>query len=471
MMTPPPSQNHSSPHYSRQASSSSSSSSKVVLDATTTTTAATTDASDKYLGPFGLQLHNFQDTGGRGVQSNVDRPVGELLLEIPVEDTITSSQLKSSSSVTTASDNDLFAVLFQHANGAEERLAIELLRRRDQNKDPYIKEVLPKEHYNSIWTLPDDLWDALRSKCLPRCYLETFQATRDRVMDFCTRMLAAQEQMKQPQQPQKYSVDDFLWAFSMVRSRSVAVPELQPEASDVAAATGDDNHLSQVPLALIPGLDLLNHDFDKGSATQLQLVKEEQKGNDKDSKTSWWVSSNKPIEAGEQVFLSYGDDKDNWKLLLTYGFAVSDNPNSLVFWSWRDLLDAASKVRPTIFQERVCAQLLRHPQLQAYTTLSEDRATFSFDAKHKQPRESLSNGLVMLANLVTQLGQPSDDKIGDDVLRELIRQRIDDLQRCQEELEKQIKSIDDDDVKQRKGWIPFLGSLQVAINQEEKDLT
>ncbi|KAL3921515.1 MAG: hypothetical protein SGILL_002706 [Bacillariaceae sp.] len=382
----------------------------------------------------------------------MDRPAGELLLKIPLEDTIASVDISSLASQ--PNEDDTFSSLVQLANGQEERLALEILRRREENE--YLTTILPSTHY-AVWTMPDDLWEKMATDCLPRCYRETFQATRDRVQDFCRRMMQAKGHV--------YSKDDFLWAFSMVRSRSVAVPELEPVSS---SSSSNNQDFSQVPLALIPGLDLLNHHFEVGAATQLVLVEEGDNGNKQASKKSWMVSSNEPIKAGEQVYLSYGSDKDNWKLLLTYGFAVPNNPNAVVFWSWQDLLDAANKVRPTVFQERVCQQLLRHPQLEAYTTLSEDRASFSYNANQKQPRESLLNGLLMLENLVTQLGQPADDKIGQDVLHELIQQRLQDLQGCQENIQKQTQSMEDSRYKE---WIPFWGAMKTAMKQEEKDLT
>jgi hypothetical protein len=317
--------------------------------------------------------------------------------------------------------------------------------------------------------LPQDLWEQriVATKCLPRCYMESFRATRDRVHGFCRKLVAAQQGLEE--EP-FFSWEDCLWAFSMVRSRSVAVPELQPTVDPATRSDEEANPVSQVPLAIIPGLDLLNHHF--GSASQLQLVEEQSDSLSEPSNKQhrqWWVlSTNQSVHAGDQLYLSYGDDKDNWKLLLTYGFSIPDNPNSLVFWTWQDLLEAAQRVRPHIFQDRVVAQLMRHPQLGAYIDLSENRATFSLDSKRGELRPSLSNGLAMLSNLVGQLGQPADDSLSSDVLDELIRSRTQELEVCQRELARLQRALGEPN--DHAEWKPFVDSIRVAINQEATDL-
>jgi hypothetical protein len=449
---------------SRQSNHSSRQQRQSFHDATTNDYDVATDegssasAAEKYLRPFSLGIADFEGLGGvRGIQSKADREEGDLLLKIPLEDSITSTRIPFSDQ---KEDDDGLSFLLQHADGEEERLALYLLWIRDRKKYPYVTEILPKMHY-SVWTLPQDLWEEVAAHCLPRCYVESFQSTRDRVLDFCQRVSVANQQS---QLHQSYSLKDCLWAFSMVRSRSIAVPELQPETIAVDGANSE----SHVPLALIPGLDLFNHAF--GAATHIQLVQNDDgdESSNKNEKMSWVVYSTKPLKEGDQVFLSYGDDKDNWKLLLTYGFSIPSNPNSIVFWSWRDLLDTANKIRPTIFTERVCSQLMNHPQLQQYSVLSENRATFSFDAVRAEPRESLSNGLLVLVNLAAQLGHLGDEKLGADVLAELIRQRELDLVHNQVALKSQLQYVMG--VKQLMEWKPFLESLHVALELEASAL-
>jgi len=424
-----------------------------VSEAATATTTKTEGWERKYLEPFALELtgnngndddEDDDDVGERSVRTVTDRSEGDALLEIPLEDTITVKSIRSRlASCTLLLDDE------------EEALALGLLRLKHEASDPYVANVLPKKHYNA-WTLPADLWKET-SKILPRCYSETFDATRQRVNKFATLIAEKSSSNAEAGDGTAFALDDALWAFSMVRSRSVAVPELSDDEND------DDSSEQKMPLALIPGLDLFNHAFRSG--TQLELVGVDDDNNNNNKNAKWVVTSADPFEAGDEVFLSYGDDKDNWKLLLTYGFALDKNPNKVVFWSWKDLLDAAHAVRPETFSDPVCKQLMRHPQLEAYTSLSEHRATFSYDAQTNTPRESLSNGLVMLNSLAAQLGKPESDggALGNEVLGELKRRRLEELRDGQTRLNDTVQNSDSE-------WNPFFESLRIALQSEEEDL-
>jgi hypothetical protein len=384
-------------------------------------------AADLYLRPFSLELHDFSKTG-RGVRTLVDRSAGDILLEVPVEDTISLSKLKDR--LTTPSD---------HTLTEEQLLALGLLLLRKEDHHPYVSDMLPKKHY-SLWTMPSDLWDDT-APFLPKCYRESFQATRQMVLDFCH---SAKDVYPSDED------EDALWAFSMVRSRFMAVPELQQ----------DDDADNPMPLGLIPGLDLFNHAFDAGMI--LQLVDNQ-----------WMVTSSHSYKAGDQIFLSYGDDKDNWKLLLTYGFSLAknknnnNNPNVLAFWTWEDLLTAAGQVRPAMFSERVRQSLLRHPQLGIYVASTEDRATFSYDLKTQTPRESLQTGLTLLSSLATQLGFPQDEDddnnntLAKDVLAQVIKNRLEELKASQT---RRSQSSSDDTPAE---WKPFLDTLWRTLDEEE----
>jgi hypothetical protein len=313
----------------------------------------------------------------------------------------------------------------------EHKLTMGLLNLKSKNH-PYVSEVLPQYQHHSIWTLPQEAWETKPLSLLPRCYRQSFQATRDHVDQFVEDMMINEKVYIDDD----YSVDDWKWAFSMVRSRSVAVPEL---------AVSDDDH-DKLPLALIPGLDLCNHQF--GAGTILQLTKD----------NYWTLVSSRSYLEGDQIFLSYGDDKDNLKLLLTYGFVVQDNPNTVAFWNWQDILDVAGSTRPAIFSARIRQSLLNHPQLQIYVTPTENKATFSFDLKQKAPRESLSNGLTMLSSLATQLGFPDDTSLPQDALNGLIQARIVELRTCLEDFRRPDGLSEE--------WDPFWQSIQLILQQE-----
>lgn len=346
----------------------------------------------------------------------VDRSPGDILLQVPVEDTITAIN-----SITSQNEDISLS--------QEQQLAMTLLHLRDQENHPYVSTQLPKDHY-AIWNLPESIWDELQ---LPRCYRESFLATRQIVQEFASS-----------------SVDGRLlkgrsWAFSMVRSRCTAVPELKASPS----ATNLKQESSTVPIALLPALDLFNHQFDAGTLLQL-------------NGTTWTLTSSKSYSSGDQIYLSYGDEKDNWKLLMTYGFALADNPNALIFWTWQDLLEAAGKVRPSVFPPRVQQSLLKHPQLhETYTVLSEQRATFSYDGKAKEPRESLVNGLQMMENLAVQLGQPHDASLGKDILKQLLENRSN-------ELKASIEAVQLTEGQAKNEWQSFLSSLILVLEEELK---
>jgi len=268
--TPP--HHHKNPHHNNKGFGREDSDDKKKKKIGAAAVAATSVKSGRrYLEPFALELAGDNDDGDndgdgeRGVRTLTDRPAGDILLEIPLEDTITVGRIrarlasceKEDNSVNkndndeqsdTSDDDDI--------DDEEEALALGLLRLRYEALDPYVVDVLPKKHFN-VWTLPVDLWKET-SAILPRCYSETFDATRDRVNDFAKRIATNYNE-------EAYTMDDALWAFSMVRSRSLAVPELDDDNNN-----DNDNDNGRMPLALIPGLDLFNHAF--GSGTQLQLV-------------------------------------------------------------------------------------------------------------------------------------------------------------------------------------------------------
>lgn len=384
---------------------------------------------NKYLKPFGLELYNFPETG-RGVRTVVDRKPGDLVIQIPIEDTITVSSTIAASA---GKKKPNLMTSFLEENGdktdlsEEQLLALALITlRKDDHR--YVS-VLPKTHLG-VWTMPSTLFQNL---CLPRCYQEFFQATRNTVFDFMSNADVSDD---------KITSNDIQWGFSMVRSRSLAVPELE-----------DDD------LALIPGLDMFNHEFDSG--TTLQLVLDDNNDSD-DNQKYWTLISSKPYKAGDQIFLSYGDEKDDWKLLQTYGFAATPkNPNALIFWTWEDLLDAASQCRPTMFTSRVCKSLLNHPQLTAYASMSEQRAIFSLDGRTGEPRESLQTGLTLMMSLASQLGFPNDENLPNEVLTRLVENRLREIHECS----KGQSSRHDETLSSE--WKPFWDSIQRVLKQEE----
>lgn len=375
---------------------------------------ATSWVGERFLKPFDMEIHEFSETG-RGVRTTRDRRTGETLLEIPLQDTLTATSLCQQ-----------FPTLLEHPWTDEQILALGLCHMLQQQDNNLYIQSLPR--HVSLLTMPEDLWETAFRPCLPRCYQEFMSATRTWGRDLCT---SARKEFD-------FSEQDILWACSMVRSRSVSVPELKPE------------NVEDIPHALIPGLDLLNHQV--GAKSTLSLVGD-----------SWQLLSETPHQTNDQVWLSYGDEKDNWKLLVTYGFCLADNPaHQFLFWDFSDLLDAASRARPSIFTPRIQQSLLQNPQLAVYTQPGEQRAILSYDVGTQTPRESLQGGLALLASVAAQLGRPDDTTLPNDVFNHLLISRQEDLKTC-------LKTLDQVDVPQE--WQALFSSLRLVLEQEQTLLT
>ena len=417
----------------------------------------------KHLSPHLLDLFEEDPPSSyRGVKTLADRQYGEMILEIPTQEVILASDFLEGG---VDEISDFFHSDTDKEWTEEQIIALGLLSLRKESHDIdrviYVNRILPQQQHYAVWTLPQDLWDDVRG-LLPRCYRESFEATRSHVSNFVQQTTDVQNQKHDSMKSSfRFSKDEILWSFSMVRSRSVAVPELTIQEEGEGG--------SSPPLAIIPGLDLFNHRFNAG--TQLNWIPDDELWAISIASSVGSSSENPVFKKGQEVFLSYGDDKDNWKLLLTYGFALRDNPNQVAFFTWEDLLDSAHRARPTIFTKRTCQQLLKHPQLQRYVAISEDRATFSYDSTKDQPRESLVNGITILSNLAAQLDSGSHDSLPNDVLHDLIRQRCIDLESSMEILRKHKNRKEDvarsvDGTDSLTEWQPFIDSVRLALEEE-----
>ena len=250
----------------------------------------TTSISDRFLSPFGLQLCDFPDTG-RGVQTKRHRTQGEILLEVPLRDTITSTSLFRE-----------IPQLDTHQFSDQQRLALGLVRkvtsRRKGSKtieDAYIAS-LPRTHA-SLLTMPDQIWDNCQS-FVPRSYRDSMLATRQWGIDLVKTVAQDHRELFDQNNP-SHLKEDILWACSMVRSRSIAVPELATDCDEI-------------PHALIPGLDQFNHKF--GVSSKLELV------STSSNEQHWKLLSESPYQKDDQVWLSYGEDKDNLEIVSNLWF-------------------------------------------------------------------------------------------------------------------------------------------------------
>lgn len=95
------------------------------------------------------------------------------------------------------------------------------------------------------------------------------------------------------------SLQDTLWAMSLVRSRTFS----------------DKVHDTEVAL-MVPTADLANHSFQYNSTYALRTAR-----------GAFELNSCRPLNAGDAICISYGSDKTNAELMRDYGFCVPGNPN------------------------------------------------------------------------------------------------------------------------------------------------
>lgn len=95
------------------------------------------------------------------------------------------------------------------------------------------------------------------------------------------------------------AIDEFKWAMGIVYSRAI---------SNASIGT---------PLTLVPVIDLVNHSSTKCNA--------EHKYDPTTGDFSLFTT--KPIEAGDEIFINYGNSKDSASFMALYGFCDVDNLN------------------------------------------------------------------------------------------------------------------------------------------------
>lgn len=252
---------------------------------------------------------------------------------------------------------------------------------------------------------------------LPQCYAKCAKASRDYACAQHAKLAAALRQNGHEPPP----LSAFLEAFAHVRARSV-------EVSDELAANEPRSELllagSGRRRALLPAFDLLNHKH--GTSTELTRGE----GGD------WVVHSGDAYRAGEQCHVSYGDSRDNLKMLLQYGFALEpgEEQTQLVIFDVADLIDGCVAARPRVFadvrDEMMQALEVTHasdsaPAASAHQQLS----LFTFDGASGLPRESLQTALGMLEGVAEALddgssAEDSSDDVKGDIMRAMLKARL-----------------------------------------------
>jgi hypothetical protein len=391
------------------------------------------------LDAFNLQVAAFPETG-RGLQTTKDRSPGDILIIVDQDSTLTASLILSRySSIREAAEHSLRK--FNQRFTDEQILSMGLLQLR-QEEDRYACS-LPELQY-SVLFMPEEM-----KHCFPRCYQQLVDAT-------CSYVTGLYENACQvlnfSSQESSFSREDFCWAFATVRSRSVGLAGASNSLVDqelIALGGGGECR------ALLPALCLLNHRV--GATSLLEFSASQQE---------WTLRSMDTYQAGDQVFISYGDERDNLKTLLTYGFCVGGNPEALAFFDVDDLLHASASVRPNIFPPPIL-DLLRKQLKQA----GNDCALFAFDGTSRKPRPSLAGGLHMIKTVAEKLLSTASTAsaidlenltatLEQEILDCMIKERKIELSNCLEMINSLGGNLGD------VGWEGFLSSVRVLIDEE-----
>ena len=482
-------------------------------ESTTPTTLSSTDWIHDVLRQWDLEIAYFDDH--RGLKTLRDRSPGETLLAIPLQ------QAWTRHSVLERFPNAFGPPMVvergrtsSNCTGpalTEEQVLIVglLLLQHHAPEDPYIQSLPPIQASilfamyttNASGSVSSQALDL--ATCLPSTYQRLIQAYRQHVqqlyeslLEYYQDLVAAQESSGTTTASHPATSDaqivldllrhsnssivvgspkkknntppprDFAWAFGTIRSRSIGMAANELNPADTKEDAEDDGTLLRV---LVPGFDLLNHQF--GASVQRAVHNH-----------SLVIRSNDTYQAGDQVFISYvptadddDDDKDqdqhttqqgakprdNLNLLLTYGFCPGRyNPEQVLFFDLPNVLDACAMVRPQYFSPLVQRQLQ-----QLFTKLGKDRELYSFQGDTKQPKSCLVQAIAVMAELEQQLVSQPDPRFGHDVLQALLQTRTQELERGQQrtkQMMETIPSLDDHDC-----LVDLLESVETLLSVEQ----
>jgi hypothetical protein len=365
------------------------------------------------LDKFDLIVHDFASTG-RGLRTLRPRFPGDVVISVPEIDAVTVTSLLDrfpdvlGRAATKQTDKKL---------SDEQVMAMGLLLLRDEGNQYALS--LPERQY-SVLDIPHAILH-----CMPRAYQNVILAYQNHVSELHVSLNDVLDS--------KVSLDDFRWAFATVRSRCVGVGD---EVDTRVMASGQKR-------VMLPAFDILNHKFG-AKAVLLHSLEDH----------SYVLRSNDAFGEGEQVYISYGETRDNLKMLMTYGFCVPRNPNALVFFDVQDLLHACSLARPAYFPEPV--QQAMHGLMKK---LGKERDLYEFDGSCHKPSRSLQVGLEMMADIEKQFLEEPDHSFAREVLKALVYARI---QEVGDRLMMVNQIHDDIEV----GWRPFIDSIRTLLWSE-----
>jgi hypothetical protein len=396
------------------------------------------------LAPFNLQIASFPETG-RGLQTTRDRSPGDVLIAVNVESALTASFIFARYPFIRKAAQCSVDKFNQRLTD-EQILSLGLLRLR-QDGDRYACS-LPQDQY-SVLSMPKEI-----KQCFPRCYQQLIDATCFHVNALYDHACQVLEGGSSPDT--SFSRDDFYWAFATVRSRSVGLAEASANSNvyQELIALGGGGELR----AMLPALCLLNHKV--GAKSSLDFCT---------SKNEWTLRSMDAYQAGDQVCISYGDERNNLKTLLTYGFCFRGNPQAVAFFDTDDLFHACATVRPNIFPPLIL-KMLRKQQF-----LGDNHALFTLNGASGKPQADLAGGVYRMKSLAGQLLLTASTAstqgvesltatLEQEIMNCMIKERKAELSDCLETIGSLEGTLDD------VGWEAFLSSIRVLIDEENSFL-
>lgn len=255
----------------------------------------------------------FPDTG-RGLMSKTAVKKGDTLVKIPVHLLITAQ---------TVCKSDIYEFLNKTVKyDGHEILAFYLVWQKHLNKQsfwfPYINSLPQKLSTPLFWSrepvsLPGFISEVIRKS--RNNMEESYHNFLNHILckhKSCLHCSLAIEDI--------FNEKDFIWAWCIVNTRAIYIP---PEKNVPNISNS---------LALAPFLDLFNHV--PSAQVEAMLVETE---------NSYQVKTLVPVSKYEQVFIEYGAHS-NLKLLIDYGFTVSNNQHDSIALSLEDIYEVIKQL-------------------------------------------------------------------------------------------------------------------------------
>lgn len=302
-------------------------------------------------------------------------------------------------------------------------------------------------------------------RCLPNCYWDALQFARryvKRQHECCVEAMVPIVGTKEELIP---SAEEFSRAFALVRSRSFALNDqlFQGEEGEDSGRhkeliTQQDNGTRRV---LLPFYDLFNHR--QGAKARI-----EKRLNLKTNVRTWHILSQEKLNAGDEIYNSYGNNRGNLDLFLTYGFIDVGNGGRRIAFNRRELIRALLEARPLVFgvDSNILQSITKRLRLEEETLRGEpmqNLALYSLDLVGERvvSGDGLKAALETFKGMSIPLGSNEEEaeSFVSDVLDAMLKGRLVELDHCLDCLNQGEK---DSEVEVEVWWREQIGALLKA---------